>query len=860
MSFGQLLRNYRRRIGLTQEELAERARLSARAISDLERGINQSPRLTTVRLLEEALQLEAADAARLRAAAQPPSVEVHATDHQQEISSARRKSLPLLLSSFIGRERELTEVRQLLEHARLVTLTGAGGVGKTRLAVHVGDHLSDAYADGVWLIELAPVTDPALVPQTVASALGVQEQPRRALSETLAEWLNPRELLLLLDNCEHVLAACAELVDALLAACPNLRILATSREPLHLMGEFAWRVPSLSLPDPKRLPPTEHLTSYDAIRLFVERATAIRSDFTLTDQNATALVQVCHHLDGIPLALELAAARVEVLTVEQLAARLGHGLGLLTGGARTALPRQRTLRATVDWSYQLLTEPERALLRRLATFAGGWTLEAAEAICWGDGIEERVVLDLLAALVGKSLVQMEDRNGEARYRLLETVREYAREKLQDSADEAVVRQRHLVWFLGLAERLAREAKGPDQRALADRAEQEHDNIRAALEWSAADTNDIEAGLRLVAAMRWFWAQRGFHREGRAWYSTFLARARGRTTPRAWALREAGYLALRQGDCSASMPLLEESLALCRELGDRTGVTAALVALGEVLYAQEDFSRGKLVAEDAVVLAREIGDWHWLHDALCRLGDITYHLGEYSQALACYEETLSVSQQHRYPHGIGSGLRGLGQLATIRGDYQKAGALLGESLAVFIELKDRRCGGRCLQALACVASELGQAERVARLLGVAEALRDAVGLVEPPLQADYEAAAAARAALGKESFSALWAEGRSMTLAEAVEYAVCAEVAVATVVCETGATEGLASLLTPRERQVAVLIADGFTNRQIASELIVAESTAERHVANIMNKLAVNTRAQVAAWAAEHKLSRARPTS
>ena len=864
-SFSGQLREHRLAVSLTQAALAERAGISTRSIQALERGLTRPHRDTLVRLAG-ALGLSPDEQAVFGGAATPsprrrvPAV-LEASSTPVAVGSAKRNTLPLQLSSFIGRDRELTEVRRLLKDARLVTLTGAGGVGKTRLALQVGDQLTDAYADGVWLVELAPVADPALVPQTVASALGVQEQPRRALTETLADWLEPRELVLLLDNCEHLVAACAGLVDALLAACPSLRILATSREPLHLAGEFAWRVPSLSLPDPKRLPPIERLTRYDAIRLFVERAASIRSGFALTDRNAAALAQVCHQLDGIPLALELAAARVEVLTVEQLAARLDQRLSLLTGGARTALPRQQTLRATVDWSYQLLTEPERTLLRRLAVFASGWTLEAAEAICSGDGIDERVLLDLLAALVGKSLVQMEEKDGEARYRLLETVREYAWEKLRESEDESVVRRRHLEWFLSLAQRAAREEGGPDMRAWADRVATEHDNIRTSLEWSAAAGGDVEAGLRLVAAMRWLWAHRGYHREGRAWYSAFLARTQGRTAPRAWALNGAGYLALRQGDYSAAMPLLEESRSICRELGDKTGVTAALVALGEVLYAQSNFRRGKLLLEEAVALAREIGDWHWLHDALSRLGDITYHIGEYPQALVCYQETLAVSQQHGFPHGIGSGLRGLGQLATVQGDYLRARALLEESLGQFIELKDKRCTPRCLQALAWVASGLGQAERVARLLGAAEALRKAVGLEElPAVQADHEAAAAARAALGETTFVARWAEGQSMTLAEAVDYALSAEVATATMAPETGALEGPASLLTLRERQVAVLIAHGFTNRQIASELIVAESTAERHVANIMNKLGVNARSQVAAWAAEHKLSGARSTS
>jgi len=383
-------------------------------------------------------------------------------------------NLPRQLTSFIGREREMAEVKRLLTTTRLLTLTGSGGCGKTRLALQVAADLVEEFANGVWLVELAALTDPALVPQAVASALGVREEPGRPLLATLSDYLKAKRLLLLLDNCEHLVAACAYLAEALLRACPHLRILATSREALNIAGETVWRVPSLSLPDLLHLPSVEHLTQYEAVRLFIERALISRPDFVLTSQGAPSVAQVCHRLDGIPLAIELAAARVKVLSVEQIAARLDNRFRLLTSGSRTALPRQKTLRAAIDWSYDLLSETERMVLRRLSVFAGGWTLEAAEAICVGEGIEWHEVLDPLMQLVDKSLVMMEEQGGTVRYRLLETVRQYGRDKLPASGEADVVRGRHRDWYLALAERAEPELLGSNQAVWLERLETEHD--------------------------------------------------------------------------------------------------------------------------------------------------------------------------------------------------------------------------------------------------------------------------------------------------------------------------------------------------------------------------------------------------
>jgi predicted ATPase/class 3 adenylate cyclase len=407
-------------------------------------------------------------------------------------------NLPVQLTSFIGREREKAEVRRLLSSTRVLTLTGSGGKGKTRLALQVAAEGLEGFPDGVWLVELAVLSDPSLVPKAVASALGVPEQQGRLLTETLVDGMRGKSVLVILDNCEHLVAACAHLTDVLLRACPNLRILATSREALGVTGETTWRVTSLSLPDPERLPPLDQFTEYEAIRLFVARAVAIAPQFAVTNRNALAVAQVCHRLDGIPLAIELAAARVKVLAVEQIAARLDDRFRLLTGGSRTALPRQQTLRAAMDWSYHLLSETERLLLRRLSVFAGGWALDAAEGICTGRNLEATDILDLLTSLVDKSLVQAETHRGEARYRLLETVRQYARDRLVEASEEVDVRTRHRAWYVALAERADREPRGPRQRIWRD-----HDNLRAALVWGKEDPGGAEATLRLVGALTWF---------------------------------------------------------------------------------------------------------------------------------------------------------------------------------------------------------------------------------------------------------------------------------------------------------------------------------------------------------------------
>jgi predicted ATPase/class 3 adenylate cyclase len=671
-------------------------------------------------------------------------------------------NLPAQLTSFIGREAAIAEVKQFLATTRLLTLTGSGGCGKTRLALQVAADLLEVYADGVWLVELAALGDPALVPQAVATALGVREQPGRPLTATLTDYLRPKSLLLILDNCEHLLAACAQLADALLRSCPRLRMLASSREALGIGGEQTYRVPSLSLPDARHLPPLERLRDFEAVQLFSDRARLSQATFALTPANAPAVAQVCQRLDGIPLAIELAAARVKALPVEKLNERLDDMFRLLTGGSRTALPRQQTLRALIDWSYDLLTPSERALLRRLSVFAGGWTLEAAEAVGVGEGVEAWEVLDLLTALVEKSLVQYTERGGEERYRLPETVRQYARDRLLEAGEAATVRERHLEFFLNWAE------QGPDW----ERIETEHDNLRTALAWTVAQRQG-EVGLRLCDALWWFWFVRGYLGEGREHLTGMLALpgAEARTAARANALQSAGMLARRQGDYGAARALLEESLAIRRELGDKGGIASALGSLGWAAHDQGDQGAARALFGESLAIDRELGDKGAL--SLMGLGCVAREQGEYGAARALLEESLAIFREVGWGHGIAVSLTNLGLAAREQADYGAARALFQESLAIEREAGHKSRIVRDLEGLAAVAVAQAQPARAARLFGAAEGLRDATGSALPASErAEHDRCVpAVRTALGEAAFAAAWAEGRAMSLEQSIDCAL-----------------------------------------------------------------------------------------
>ena len=639
-------------------------------------------------------------------------------------------NLPTQLTSFIGRDREIAEVKTMLASARLVTLTGAGGSGKTRLALQLGPDLLEQYADGVWFVELAALADPTLVPQTAASALGVSEQPRRALTATLIDFLRPKLLLLLLDNCEHILEACARLADVLLRACPNLRILATSREGLGIAGETLYPVPTLPVPDLERLPPMEALVQYESVRLFTERAAAVVPTFRVTPQNAKSVVQVCHDLDGIPLAIELAATRVKVLTVGQIVARLNDRFRLLTGSRHTALPRHQTLQAAMDWSHDLLAEKERILLRRLSIFAGGWTLEAAEAICSGDEIEASDILDLLTQLVSKSLVVVETLDAGARYRLLETMRQYGRRELVDSGEEAEVRKRHRKWFLTLAERAEPNLRGGfvGESSLVvwlDHLESEHDNLRAALEWSEVEGEEGE-GLRLAAALGVFWQVRGYLSEGRGWLRGALKTQEGVSPAlRAKALGMAGRLASGQADYSVARRYYEESLTIYRDLDDKENIGRLLRYMGGIMVRQGDLSaRPRL--EESLTIFRELGQMRQAAGSLVVLGDLARLEGDYAAARHLCEEGLALFRKLGDTEGIASALHHLGQASQNLGDLATARDLFGESLRIYRELGEQLGIGWALVGMGSVTSLMGDSEAGRSLLEESYAIFDKLG--------------------------------------------------------------------------------------------------------------------------------------
>ena len=656
-------------------------------------------------------------------------------------------NLPVQLTSFVGREKELEEVKGLLRTTRLLTLTGTGGAGKTRLALQAGADLLDEYADGVWLVDLAALSDPSLVPQAVLSALGLREEPQRSLTDTLFDALRPKRALLILDNCEHLVEACAHLAEGLLRACPKLRILATSRQDLTAEGEVLWRVPSLALPDreSQKVLLWEQLTQYGAVQLFIERAIAARPGFSVTNENAPAVAEICWRLDGIPLAVELAAARVNVLSPEQIEARLDDRFRLLTGGRRTALPRQQTLQAAVEWSYDLLSEQERRLFDRLSVFTGSFGLEAAEAVGLGDDLESWEVLDRLAGLVAKSLVAAEAGGEATRYRLLETLRAYGLERLDERGEAAVVRRRHGRFVIAFAEQAKPYLRGPDQARWLARLEAEHDNLRAALAWGLQE--DVASGFALLSALFQFWIVGCHWSEGRRWADEYLARAEEAPAElRADALVGASALALYQSDCAQAEALAEEALRLSREIGYHLSVARALSNLGNAAARQGRHDVARSRHEEGLSIGREIGDrlgvavsllnLGWVADlqgdpglartyaeeclealgaldrgpvraqALNNLGNLVAREGHHDEARAMYEESLALWREMGDDWGSAQILMNLGLLVEGQGDLARARSLHEETLATMRRLGARRDTAIALRNLAGVMQEEG----------------------------------------------------------------------------------------------------------------------------------------------------------
>ena len=766
-------------------------------------------------------------------------------------------NLPAWPTAFIGREKEVEAVRNILrqEDTRLVTLTGPGGVGKSRLGLQVAADLLGDFEESVFFVSLAPIRDPVLITSAIAEVLGVRESSGQPLLERLKDYLHNKHMLLLLDGFEQVTSA-APLVAEILAACPQLKLLVTSRAPLHLRGEREFPVLPLSLPAAKQPVSIAELWRFEAVRLFVQRALDVKPAFALTDENASAVSEICLRLDGLPLAIELAAARIKLLAPQALLARLGSRLKLLTGGARDLPARQQTLRDTIAWSYELLDKGKKVLFRRLAVFAGGCTLEAAEAVCNTAGDLEGGILEWMASLVDESLLRQEDgTDGEPRFRLLETIREYALERLQESGEVDALQRRHADFFLGLAEHTEARLRSGEREAVSKQLEAEHDNLRAALAWSQT-ANESETGLRLAGALYWFWYLSGHWSEGRGWLEAALARAQagsavaarakallgvglldgvqgdgavaglrlqesmaqfrqlGDKSGLAYALSFQGAMTRWSGDLAGARADLEESVTLCREAEDKWGLAMTLDLLGDVLMVMGHETEAQSQAEESVALFRELGDkWglalaldslgnialqrgdvaaacSWLEEsvaifreagdrssfiglALIHLGDVARQQGGYERAAALYQESLALYREGGSKWGIALPLQNLGRIAIAQGDYRRAAGLFQESIRLYREVGNTPDVATCLAGFAGLASAEGQPERAARLLGAAQALLDRTSTVIEPanrLEFDQELAAV-RTQLGEETFTAAWANGRAMTLEQAIAHAL-----------------------------------------------------------------------------------------
>jgi predicted ATPase/DNA-binding SARP family transcriptional activator/Tfp pilus assembly protein PilF len=743
-------------------------------------------------------------------------------------SVTRPTNLPVPFTSFVGRVAEQDAVRVLLANARLLTMTGSGGCGKTRLALQVADSVVDGFADGVWLVELAAITasdlDLELVSRAVAAVLGVLEEPGRPMSAVLTTFLVPRRILLVLDNCEHLIVPSAGLVSSLLASCPNLRVLATSREALGVPGETLFRLKSLAVPPPDVA--VVDLPAYEASALFLERARTCRPDFTATTATAAAVARICIRLDGIPLAIELAAAWVAVLSVQSLATRLDDCFRLLTGGPRTVLPRQRTLRATLDWSHGLLSAPERTLLRRLAVFAGGWTLEAAAAICadvppgggeTDTGVSTADVLDLLGGLVGKSLAQSEDRRSVVRYRFLEPIRQYVFEILNASGELATMRERQLHWAVDLAEQGEPALwEGPDQQTWLDRLEAEHDNCRAALRW-AIDRGRVESGLRLASALRQFWDVHGHRQEGYNWLEALLAMSGAEQTcapvararaliaaanlaygvgdyEKAWRRAEQGHLLSTQlddrhgaalalnvlamvvadkDDLDSAAGYYDQALSLFRSLGDRRRMAGVLGNLGNLAYFRRDFTHAIALYAEVATLVRPLGDAVMISQMLSNLGSILTEVGEFARAVEVLEESLLYARESGAIVYVANALANLADVALAAEKFERAAELAREGTVLHQQSGDRRSTFLCIEHVARALIGMGAYEGGAMLCGAVATgvLTLGVSLNSPEWNGLRGATETSRQGLGDARFAAAYARGESMSIEQTIAFSL-----------------------------------------------------------------------------------------
>jgi len=767
----------------------------------------------------------------------------------------RKDNLPVEVTSFVGRRRELAELRRLLTTARLVTVTGAGGMGKTRLSLRLAGDLRRVFQDGVWMVGLDALSASGMVTHAVAASLDVQELASDDPVASLAAQLEDRRLLLLLDNCEHVLDESSALARELLRTCPEVRVLATSRQALGVAGEFIFNLAPFSVPRAEDLGvPGLEVPGYDAVGLFAARARAVVPGFELTADNRGAVAALCARLEGIPLAIELASARLRALSLGQILERLDDRFRLLSIGAGSAEPRQQTLRSVVDWSFDLCSANERRLWLRASVFAGGFDLAAAEAICADDvELPRGEVLDVVASLVDKSILNREDRGPSARYLMLDTLREYGRTRLDESSEGPSTRDRHRQYF----ECIARERVfGPDAVEILDRLRVEHGNLRAALEFCASEPGQAGHGLAIASALWKFWTANGAFAEGRTWLARLLEIAPQEANDRhAWALCMAGWLASLENDFAAAASLLEQSGAEATQLRDPSLLGYIAMFSGSIATAERRNADAMALYEQALDHFRETTDAFGIAFSVRRLAMIESAAGDYDRATAHYEECLRLCEEHREDWEKAYALWGLGLVAWRQADHVRATELLRQSIKINSSYDDHRGVALGIEGLAWVDADAKQSERAACLLGAADTIwRTFKTPMSGYLQlagAHDQCEEAVRRALGEQAYESAFELGAHFTPQQATEYALDASFNGAPSRRLPRAVKS-PTPLTRREQEIAQLVAKGLTNREIASQLVISDRTAETHVEHILTKLGFRSRTQIAAWLVEQQ--------
>ncbi|MBC3190660.1 LuxR family transcriptional regulator [Pseudonocardia sp. C8] len=769
-------------------------------------------------------------------------------------------NLPAELTSFVGRRREMTDVTRLLTEARLVTLTGVGGAGKTRLSLQVAGKIRHDFPEGAWLVELAPLEDDGLLAQTVAQTLGLHDWGARPPASALADHLADKRMLLVLDNCEHLRNACAELAGVVLRSAPQVRILATSRQPLGLTGEHIYQVPTLSRPGSGQVPPVDSLIQYEAVNLFVARAKAVQPDFALTEEDAEPVLKVCDQLDGLPLAIELAAVRLRALSIAEIADRIEDRFRLLTGGSPEALPRHQTLRALIDWSFELCSDEERALWARLSVFSGGFDLAAAEAVGTDDEVDPHALLDALSALVDKSIVIAGEEHGHVRYRMLETIREYGRDRLREAGLAREVGDRHRGHFLQQAVQAAAGWFGPDQENLLLRARQEHGNVRTALDHCLAERGRAESGLEMAAALWFVWLATGLTSEGRRWLERLLDVEKAPSRARNQALWTCAYLCIIQQDVAAAEPLITECQRQASELDDRVALAWATQLSGMAAMSTGSLSTARSRLESGLVRHERCSNPVGVLDATFYLVAVSALLGHASRSAQMCEEALALCDEHGERWLKSYLLWDMGLVAWEHGDGASAAVSARDALQQARVFNEQMVIAFCIETLAWTAHADLKHRRAARLLGCADEIWRHVGAplfgIRDLIRHHERCLDGVRRTLREESFEAEFRSGARLRLDQAVAFALEEGTGGAV----SPAADTPPGGLTPRELEIAGLIADGLSNKAIAAKLVISHRTVEVHVDHIRSKLGFSSRAQVAAWVTEVRAARVMPVA